>query len=80
LSVTMIHRAIARDPHNWEYRYDLGLVLAAQGRDPGPALAEAQHLNPLNPIVFFLRTTTHGHGPRTWRRQAARARLLLPGE
>lgn len=80
LSVTMIDRAIARDPQNWQYRYDLGLVLAAQGRDPGPALAAAQRLNPLNPTVFALRSATRGEGPPTWRRRAARARLLLPGQ
>jgi hypothetical protein len=43
--------AISRDPENWETHYGLGLVQAASGKDPMPALREAKRLNPLEPLV-----------------------------
>lgn len=77
LALKMIDRAIARDPRNWEYRYDRALVLASQGRDPRPALADAKRLNPLEPLIFDVRQAM-GTSPRTWRRGALGAPLLLP--
>lgn len=77
LALQMVERAIARDPDNWEYRYDEALVLGTQGRDPRPALDRAQRLNPLNGEVFRLRRTV-GTTPRTWKRRTLNARLLLP--
>ena len=79
LALDMVHRAIARDPGNWEYRYDEALVLGTQGKDPRPSLTEALRLNPLNGEVFRLRKAV-GTTPQTWKRRALNARLLLPVE
>jgi hypothetical protein len=78
LSITMIRRAIDRDPENWEYRYDLALVRAAAGQDPRPAIEEARRRNPLSGLLIRLRGTMATSDPQTWRRRARRARLLLP--
>jgi hypothetical protein len=43
--------AVSRDPENWEMRYGLGLVQASSGKNPMPALREAERLNPLEPMV-----------------------------
>jgi O-antigen ligase len=80
LALTMVQRAIARDPENWEYRYDEAIVRGAQGMNPHPALAEARRLNPLENRVDDLADAMAGDDPRTWKRRALEARLLLPGE
>jgi hypothetical protein len=79
LALEMIDRAIARDPRNWEYRFDRALVLAAQGRDPRPDIAAAERLNPLEPQVYDLGQAMDTESPEKWRRRALRTRLLLPG-
>lgn len=78
LAETMVRRAVARDPGNWEYRYDLAIALGVQGLDPRPALADAQRLNPLSAKVYDFRRDVAGNAPRTWKRRAFAARLLLP--
>lgn len=71
LGVTMMGRAVARDPDWWEYRYGLALVRGAAGLDPTAATAEAFRLNPLNQDVRRLRARLRGvHGPAGWRRVA----------
>jgi hypothetical protein len=71
LGVTMMGRAVARDPDWWEYRYGLALVRGAAGLDPRAATAEAHRLNPLNEDVLRLRDRLrHVHGPAGWRRVA----------
>ena len=51
MAVSEIRRAIADDPDNWRYRYDLALFLAATGRDALPSAREAAALNPLEPAA-----------------------------
>jgi hypothetical protein len=78
LAERMARRAIARDPANWEYHYDLALVRAAAGNDPREAIREARRLNPLSGMLHTFGEQMATSDPRTWRRRAAEARLLLP--
>jgi hypothetical protein len=78
LSIAMVNRAIEHDPGNWEYRYDLALVRAAAGRDPRPAIAAARRRNPLSGLLIRTSGSMATNDPRTWRRRAVAARLLLP--
>jgi O-antigen ligase len=77
-AISMIKRAIERDPHNWELVYGLALVRAAAGKDPRDAAQRALRLNPLEPftrgaVERFAETT-----PSKWQRQAQAAPLPLP--
>lgn len=78
LSIDMARRAIARDPANWQYRYDLALVQAAAGRDPRPSIAYARRLNPLSGMLDTFQKAVRTGRPATWRRQASRSPLLIP--
>ena len=49
-----------------------------QGLDPHPAIALARRLNPLSSTVDDLAESLKGNDPRTWKRRALNARLLLP--
>jgi Flp pilus assembly protein TadD len=46
LAFSEIRHAIRDDPDYWRYRYDLALMLAADGRDGVPAARAAAALNP----------------------------------
>lgn len=75
LSVEMISRAVARDPHDWQYVYELALVRGAAGLDPRAAAQKALHLNPLEPITRQLARNLASDKPQTWRRVASTATL-----
>jgi hypothetical protein len=69
-SIEAIRAAVNRDPHNWEYRYDLAFVRARAGRDPRSSLRSARRLNPKEPkIRLAIRRFSRG-GPPEWRRAA----------
>lgn len=78
LAQRMVREAIERDPGNWEYRYDLALVRAAAGVDPRPAIRQARRRNPLSGMLVRFERAMATDDPRTWRRRAAQAPLLLP--
>lgn len=78
LAQQMMRNAIERDPGNWAWHYGLGLVQAAAGEDPLPAVAEARRLNPLEPRAREAEEAfADAAGPRQWRRRAEQARLPI---
>jgi tetratricopeptide (TPR) repeat protein len=80
LALTSIRSAINRDPYNWEYHYDLALVLGAGGLDPRREARIARSYNPLSPVTANLARALSGRDPRVWRAQALAAPLLVPGQ
>jgi len=46
LSTAAARKAISRDPDNWRYHYDLGLLQGAAGFQARPEIAKAHALNP----------------------------------
>jgi hypothetical protein len=74
-----LRAAVSRDPADWEDRYGLAVVLAADGRDPRPAAAAAQLLDPLEPAVQQAVTVFARPDPQTWKRRALEARLFVNG-
>ncbi|GAC1434235.1 MAG: hypothetical protein NVSMB51_00940 [Solirubrobacteraceae bacterium] len=78
LAEAVIGNAIARDPANWEFHYDLALVRAAGSRDPRPEAARALTLNPLEHAVRNLAADTRTSDPRRWQQVARAAPLLIP--
>jgi hypothetical protein len=77
-AVTMINRAIERDPDNWELLYSLAIVRAAGGEDPRGTLRTAVQLNPREPLIRAAVERFTGRDPREWRQQAREAVLPLP--
>jgi O-antigen ligase len=76
LAVTMMQRAVDRDPDWWEYRYGLALVKGAAGQDPRPANEVARRLNPRNELVRDFGTALrHATRPAQWRKAALAAEL-----
>lgn len=51
LAIGAIHKAISLDPANWNFRYDLAVMLASAGLDPVPAARKALSLDPREPLV-----------------------------
>ena len=47
----LMDRAVARDPDDWELRYDRAVMTAAAGGDPRADLARAARLDPLEPAI-----------------------------
>jgi tetratricopeptide (TPR) repeat protein len=78
LADRMMRNAIDRDPDNWVYHYGLGLVLAAQGQDPRPAIADARRLNPREPRAIEAEEAfASTDDPQEWKRRALKARLPI---
>ncbi len=75
LAVRAMDNAVRKDPRNWEGHYGLGLVRAAAGLDPRPALLRAQRLNPLEGLVVRTMRLLDTDDPQEWRRRAPSARL-----
>lgn len=75
LAVTAMEAARTRDPGAWQYAYGLAVARGLAGRDPRPAIGEAQRLNPREPRVAELARAFDGDRPERWRRAAARAKL-----
>jgi Flp pilus assembly protein TadD len=80
LALTSIRDAINRDPQNWEYHYDMALVMGAGGLDPRREARIARALNPLSPLTTALADAVHPPDPGLWRAQALAAPLLIPGQ
>ncbi|MGI8729002.1 MAG: O-antigen ligase family protein [Solirubrobacteraceae bacterium] len=74
LALRAMGNAVRRDPDNWEGHYGLAIAQAAAGRDPRPALAEAQRLNPREVLVTETRELL-GDDPGRWKTSVGRARL-----
>lgn len=62
--------AIERDPHNWEYQFDLAVARASAGLDPRPAARRALRLNPLESATKDALERFRTDNPRVWKRQA----------
>jgi hypothetical protein len=75
LALRAFGNAVRKDPRNWEGHYGLALVRAAAGRDPRPALLDAQRLNPREPLITRAQRLFATDDPRAWRRRALTARL-----
>jgi hypothetical protein len=71
-------RAAARDPLDWRAHYDLGLALAANGRDPRAEVGAAHGLNLLDPTPTVALARFGSANPAVWRAQARRLPFLLP--
>jgi hypothetical protein len=56
-AVQALRRASKRDPNNWRYHYELGVVQGAAGLDPRAELATAHRLDPTNPELNDLLAT-----------------------
>jgi O-antigen ligase len=69
LSVAAIQRALALDPHNWNYWYSLAVMRAAAGLDPRGAAREALVLDPLEPLTQDAWQTFSSGGRRHWEHQ-----------
>ena len=73
LGIEMLRKAIARDPHDWSYRYALAIAQAATGRDPRAAARRAHQLNPLDPRARYALQLYGDGDPRGWRARALEA-------
>ena len=72
-----MREAVRRDPGNWEYHYDLALMLAAAGQNPDGAVRVARRLNPLEPRTGSLAVTFAAPGAS---RHRAVARALIAAQ
>ena len=70
LGVIELQQASARDPQNWEYRYDVALARGAAGLDPRPQAHIALRLNPLDSEAQDLVRRFRTGDSSTWRRKA----------
>lgn len=69
-AVAAIHRAVALDPGDWNYRYDLALMEAADGLDPRAAARVAAQFDPREPLVQQEWALFRSGSPALWRTQA----------
>jgi hypothetical protein len=78
LAVHAIEAAVARDPGDWEFRYDEAIVRAATGLDPRPATRAAVARNPRDARVRdAARWFLHGKH-RLWRKRGREAPTIIP--
>jgi O-antigen ligase len=77
LSIAAMQNAIKRDPDNWEFHYGLGIVRAAAGLDPRPALRDARRLNPLNRLIRDEQKVFDTPHPDEWKPRALVAPLTV---
>jgi hypothetical protein len=77
LAERMMRNAVDRDPNNWEYHYELALVLGAARKDPRMEIAEARELNPLDGLLIRTERAFDTDDPDTWSKEARRAPLLI---
>lgn len=54
LAIAAMRKAVANDPDNWRYHYQLGVLLGGASQNTRPDLLAAQRLNPHNPDVTAL--------------------------
>jgi hypothetical protein len=74
-----IDKAIAADPDNWRYRFDMAIARGQNAQDPDVALAQAQTRKRRERAIGEFRHDARGKNPARWRQAAldARAALLL---
>jgi O-antigen ligase len=77
-----IDKAIAADPDNWQYRFDMAIARAQNAQDPRSALAQARVRKPREREIQLFAADARGRSPVRWRQAGldARAGLLLLGE
>ena len=71
-----MHRAVERDPRNWELYYDLAVARAGAGLDPRPAADRAAALNPEEDIASSAPQRFRGNQQQTWETAAEKAPFL----
>jgi hypothetical protein len=64
--------AIERDPHNWNFRYGLGIARAAAGLDPRADVREAHDMDPREPLIRQAVSRFATGRPKAWERRADR--------
>jgi hypothetical protein len=69
-AIADMHKAIDRDPHNWNFRYGLALARAAAGLDPRPEIRQARDMNPLEPLVRDAEKRFATDRPLLWKHRA----------
>jgi O-antigen ligase len=69
-AIVEMEKAVARDPDNWEYRYDLALARGASGIDPRPAARAALRLDPLEELIQEAQRRFDTADSRKWKRTA----------
>jgi hypothetical protein len=78
VALRAIDAAIARDPHDWEFRYDQAIIRAAAGLDPRPATRAALALNPLDSRTRAARRWFLQGPERLWRKRGRQAPTIVP--
>jgi hypothetical protein len=71
LAINAISKAASLDPNNWNYAYGLGVMRAAAGYDPRPALRRALVLNPQEPLIQQAWQTLSKDSPERWQTDGA---------
>jgi O-antigen ligase len=66
-----IQKAVSLDPNNWNYRYDLAVMRAANGLDPRAAARLALRFDPREPLVQAEWQAFRGGTRPMWRAEAA---------
>jgi O-antigen ligase len=74
-AVAALHKAVKRDPNNWEYRYSLAVADAAAGQDPYPDIRRAQRLGPYQVLADDAAELFDTRYPSVWQRRAPLAPL-----
>ena len=77
LAIDMLETAVSKNRDDWSSWYVLGLVRAAGGEDPRPAIRQARRLNPRELLVIEATDAFASGGPRAWKRRALKARLPI---
>jgi hypothetical protein len=77
-AMTTMKGAVSRDPGDWEFRYGLGVVTAAAGSNPLPALRSALRLDPHEPLIADAMHALRGKRPAARRRLASSLPLDVP--
>jgi hypothetical protein len=54
LGIVAMREAVNRDPKNWRYHYELGILLGGVGQNTRPELLEARRLDPHNANLLEL--------------------------
>jgi hypothetical protein len=78
VALRAIDAAIARDPHDWEFRYDQAIIRASAGLDPRPATRAALALNPLDSRTRAARRWFLQGPKRLWRKRGRQAPTIVP--
>lgn len=69
-AVSAIQRAVSLDPGDWNYRYDLAIMRAADGLDPRAAARTAHQFDPREPLVQQEWHLFRTGSPALWKREA----------